>query len=164
MRKINYISILIILISCSEPEISTDLNISRTTEEIYQMLNAYHRDIGDEGLTAEFKYLDKSSDFFWVPPGYNTALSYDSVKNILEANSKAFRSIEFHWDTVQIFPLTNEIANYFGIVSGLMIDTSGVKSTVSIIESGTIIKREDGWKLLSGQSRLLKTKSERKSL
>jgi len=104
--------------------------------------------------------LDKSSDFFWVPPGYNTALSYDSVKNILEINSKAYRSVEFQWDTIQIFPLTNEIANYSGIVNGIMIDTSGIKSTVSIIESGTIIKREDGWKLLSGQSRLLETESE----
>jgi len=166
MRKISHISILIILIiliSCNGIENSNDLNTNRTTEDIYQMLDAYHRDIRKEGLTAEFKYLDKSSDFFWVPPGYNTALSYDSIKNILEINSKAFRSVEFQWDTLQIFPLTNEIANYSGIVNGLMIDTSGIKSTVSIIESGTIIKREDGWKLLSGQSRLLATDSERKS-
>ena len=163
MRKISYISILLMLISCSGTENSNDLNTSRTTEEIYQMLNAYHKDISEEGLTAEFNYLDKSSDFFWVPPGYNTALSYDSVKNILETNSKAFRSVKFQWDTLQIFPLTNEIANYSGIVSGLMIDTVGIESTVSIIESGTIIKREDGWKLLSGQSRLLETESKRKS-
>jgi len=38
-----------------------------------------------------------------------------------------------------------------------MIDTSGVKSSVQIIESGTVIKRKDGWKLLSGQSATLTT-------
>ena len=151
------------LISCDGTKNPNDLNMSQTIEDIHQMLDAYHKDISEEGLTAEFKYLDKSSDFFWVPPGYNTALTYDSVKNILETNSKAFHSVKFQWDTLQIFPLTNEIANYSGIVSGLMIDTAGIESNVSIIESGTIIKRENGWKLLNGQSRLLETESERKS-
>ncbi|MEQ8217116.1 MAG: hypothetical protein RIM68_13725 [Arenibacter sp.] len=64
------------------------------------------------------------------------------------------------WDTLQIFPLTNEIANYFGIVEGVMVDTSGLESAISIIESGTIIKRESGWKLLSGQSEILDSPSK----
>ncbi|MDA0194546.1 MAG: nuclear transport factor 2 family protein [Bacteroidetes bacterium] len=124
-------------------------------QNVTQMLNDYHKDIGQKGLTAEFDYLDQSADFFWVPPGYEIALSYDSVRNILEGSAKAVRSIEFHWDTLQIFPLSNEIANYSGIVSSLMIDTAGIESKRSMIESGTIIKRENGWKLLSGQSRVL---------
>lgn len=149
-----------ILSACGRTEKLHDVNNDRIIREIHKMLDDYHKAISEEGLTAEFRYLDKSSEFFWVPPGYNTALSYDSVKNILESNDKAFYSIKFQWDTLRIFPLTNEIANYTGIVSGLMIDTAKVESTISIIESGTIIKREDGWKLLSGQSRLLDRQSE----
>ncbi|MDW7690645.1 hypothetical protein R9C00_22195 [Flammeovirgaceae bacterium SG7u.111] len=53
---------------------------------------------------------------------------------------------------LEVFPLTNEIANYSGTVRGRMVDKSGVETNVTIIESGTVIKREDGWKLLSGQS------------
>ncbi|GBF20628.1 hypothetical protein DHD05_10470 [Arenibacter sp. N53] len=104
--------------------------------------------------------MDDSPDFFWVPPGYSSALSFDSVEIILNASHKALQSVKMEWDTLQIFPLTNEIANYFGIVEGVMVDTSGLESAISIIESGTIIKRESGWKLLSGQSEILDSPSK----
>ena len=125
--------------------------------EIRQMFNNYHSDIKKEGLKAEFKYLDRSSDFFWVPPGYENALSFDSVQAILISNSKSIKAIEFSWDTLQIFPLTQHIATYSGIVNGIMTDTTNTQSTFKIIESGTIIKRKEGWKLLNGQSRNLPT-------
>ncbi|MEQ8425615.1 MAG: hypothetical protein RIA63_12950, partial [Cyclobacteriaceae bacterium] len=69
--------------------------------------------------------------------------------------AKAFKHIEFRWHTLRIVPLSASIVNYTGIVSGTMVDTAGVSSPVSIIESGTIIKRATGWKLLSGQSAAL---------
>ncbi len=119
------------------------------------MLSNYHEDIGKDGLTAEFKYLDKSADFFWVPPGYTTALNYDSVRTILEQNAPSLQTVKFHWKQLQVFPLSDEIASFTGIVDGQMIDTSGVESKVAIIESGTVIKRRDGWKLLCGQSAAL---------
>ena len=119
------------------------------------MFSNYHDDIRRDGLTAEFKYLDSSADFFWVPPGYNSALSYDSVRTILEGNAKLFSGVEFSWTTLQIYPLTDEIATYSGIVNGAMTDTSGNVSSMQIIESGSVIKRADGWKLLNGQSALI---------
>jgi hypothetical protein len=120
--------------------------------EVTQMFDNYHNDIEAEGLTAEFKYLDNSDDFFWVPPGYNSTLSYDSVRLILEKNAVAFTEIKFSWETLIVLPLTDQIATYSGIVTGAMRDTAGVESPVRIIESGTVIKRNDGWKLLCGQS------------
>jgi hypothetical protein len=33
-----------------------------------------------------------------------------------------------------------------------MTDTSGIINNIKMIESGTLILRKDGWKLLSGQS------------
>lgn len=141
---------------CSNRSDGTEsFNKETVSAEVKSMLNSYHQDIKDGGLTAEFKYLDSSSDFFWVPPGYSTVLTYDSVRTILENNSKAFSSIEFHWDTLQIFPLSNEIASYTGIVGGVMTDTAGLKTQTRIIESGVVIKRDDGWKLLCGQSAAL---------
>lgn len=163
MRTISHALILLTFISCNRAEKPKEFDKESTVGAVTRMLDNYHRDIAESGLIAEFKYLDTSSDFYWVPPGYTNALTYDSVKSILEENSKAFSSIEFHWDTLQIFPLTNEIANYSGIVGGWMMDTSGTKSEVSIIESGTLIKRTDGWKLLSGQSRLLDTEPNDKA-
>ena len=152
------LAIITFLFSCiQEQEKGNEFNKQAVITEINKMFDNYHNDIKSTGLTSEFKYLDNSDDFFWVPPGQNCALSYDSVKAILEKNAVAFRKIEFHWDTLQIFPLSAQIATYSGIVSGTMIDTSGVKSSVQIIESGTVIKRKDGWKLLSGQSATLTT-------
>ena len=109
MKYIAFTTVIIALISCSEIQKSNDFDRESIIEEVNLMLNKYHEDIGREGLTAEFKYLDQSPDFFWVPPGYDKSLSYDSVKDILEANAKAYSSIEFHWDTLQIFPLSSEM-------------------------------------------------------
>jgi len=157
MKNVKYIILLLVVMACKQANNTREHTRERTKEDIHQMLTAYHKAIEKDGLTAEFDYLDKSSSFFWVPPGYTSALSYDSVKTILETNAKTLRSVKLQWDTLQIFPLTHKIANYSGIVRSNTIDTSGTKSTVSILESGTLIKRKGGWKLLSGQSRLLAT-------
>ncbi|MEO9805214.1 MAG: hypothetical protein ABJF04_18295 [Reichenbachiella sp.] len=158
MKQIIYLSLILVWASCEKKAMPLDKE--KVTQEVEQMLADYHDDIAESGLTAEFKYLDQSDDFFWVPPGYNSALNYDSVKTILEKNALAFQSISFQWDTLRIFPLSYEIVNYTGIVVGQMVDTSGVASKVSIIESGTLIRRKSGWKLLSGQSAVLDTDSE----
>ncbi len=160
MKQILYIYTILALISCDNPQKSSNFDDEQIIDEIVQMFSDYHTDINKEGLTAEFFYLDKSPEFFWVPPGYKSALHYDSVRTILEANAKSLRVVKFEWDTLQVFPLSNTIANYTGIVNGQMIDTLGIESKVSIIESGTIIKRESGWKLLNGQSAILNTKTE----
>ncbi|MDH7447038.1 hypothetical protein [Aquimarina sp. 2201CG14-23] len=161
--KQQIIILLILFLGISSCTQNNEFNIAekeKSVQEIQLMLEKYHYDISKKGLTAEFKYLDNSSDFFWVPPGYSSALSYDSVKTILQANAKGFTSIKFHWDTLKIYPLSKTTANYSGIVGGYMIDTAGTRSDISIIESGTFIKRKDGWKFLSGQSAMLDTKSK----
>lgn len=161
IKQIFGIVILMTLTSCSQTDKLNESEKELIINDVIEMFGNYHNDIRQDGLTAEFKYLDQSSDFFWVPPGYKSALSYDSVRQILEINAKSFQAIEFNWDTLQVFPLSDKIANYSGIVKGSMIDTSGTKSSVIIIESGTVIKRSDGWKLLSGQSAILNPESEK---
>jgi len=79
------------------------------------------------------------------------------VHAILERNAPAFKQIQFHWDTLTIIPLSHDIATYHGTVGGSMTDMAGRTSPVLILESGTVIKRQDGWKLLCGQSRSLVT-------
>ncbi len=161
IKQIFGIVILMTLTSCFQTDKLDESEKELIINDVVEMFGNYHSDIRKDGLTAEFKYLDQSTDFFWVPPGYKSTLSYDSVREILEINAKSFQAIEFNWDTLQVFPLSDKIANYSGIVKGSMIDTSGIKSSVLIIESGTVIKRSDGWKLLSGQSAILNSESEK---
>ena len=116
------------------------------------MLYDYYKDIKVSGLTAEFKYLDHSADFFWAAPGYATALSYDSVEKVIKHNATLFRYIENTFDSLRIVPLSKELASYTALISVNMTDTSGKTSKFGLIESGVIIKRNDGWKLLNGQT------------
>ena len=55
------------------------------SEEVRTMLGRYFEDMNKEGLLSEFRYLDNSPDFFWVPPGYTSSISYDSVAVVLKA-------------------------------------------------------------------------------
>ena len=163
MKQLLCICTILILISCENAQKQISFDKEQITKDIEQMLLDYHRDINKDGLTAEFLYLDNSSDFFWVPPGHRSAINYDSVRTILNKNAKSLSTVKFQWDTLQIFPLSDKIANYTGIVNAQTIDTSGIESNVLIIESGTLIKRGDGWKLLSGQSAILDAKTENDS-
>jgi len=119
------------------------------------MFDAYHQAVKEGGLIAEFEYLEDSSNFFWVPPDYKSPLGIDSVKTILTHNTKSIKAINFSFETIQVFPISNNFANYSGIVVGKMTDLSDAETTFKIIESGSLIKSKGKWKLLSGQSRNL---------
>jgi SnoaL-like domain len=125
------------------------------TKEAKQMLDNYYADIKKEGLTAEFDYLDNSDEFFWVPPGYKNSISYDSVVSILKQNAPMFRSIDNSWDTLRVVPLTRGLASYTGRLRSLMTDTLGKTTEYVLVETGLLIKRKEGWKLLSGQTSIL---------
>jgi hypothetical protein len=117
-----------------------------------ETLNNYFNDIRKEGLKAEFRYLDNSKEFFWVPPGYSSPISYDSVAAILNQNAPLFKSIDNSFDTLRIFPLSNDLTTYSGRLRSIMIDTADQVTTFIMMETGILIKRKDGWKLLSGQT------------
>ena len=116
------------------------------------MFDAYRKGIIEKGLTAEFDYLDTSTAFFWVPPGFNKHLSYAEVKSILLENANTIKFLEMEWDTLRIEPVTRTLATYTGVMKSKTSDTAGNITSSSLIESGVVIKREDGWKLLSGQT------------
>jgi hypothetical protein len=128
---------------------------AKISEEVKDMLLNYAFDIKEKGLTAEFDYLDNSSDFFWAPPGYGRAISYDSVANILKTNADHFRAIENSYDSLSVIALKNDLAIYNALITSSVIDTEGSKSTVHLVETGVVIKRKNGWKLLSGQTSLI---------
>jgi hypothetical protein len=120
--------------------------------DVQQTLEQYYADIKKEGLLAEFKYLDSSENFFWVPPGYNRALSYDSIAAIIKWIAPSLKSVENSFDTLRIIPLSEELATYTGRLRSVSTDTSGKVTTTQLVETGILIKRPAGWKLLSGQT------------
>lgn len=122
--------------------------------EAEKMLNDYHQAMEKGGLMAEFAYLDSSDAFFWVPPGYSSAIDYDSVRAVLVKNAPAIKEIKIRWEALEVIPLTSEIATFHGTVHSEMTDSTGTTTFTCLLESGTLIRRSDGWKLLSGQTRI----------
>jgi hypothetical protein len=133
----------------------TDSEKETVTREVQGTLSDYYSDIREKGLRAEFAYLDTSAAFFWVPPGSGIPLSYDSIYKVLNQNAPMFKSIVNEWDTLRVTPLSLELALYTGRLRSTATDTSGMVSTVRLVETGLMIKRMDGWKLLSGQTSLV---------
>lgn len=123
--------------------------------EVKGMLAGYADDVRKNGLTAEVKYFDTSADFFWVPPNFTQALSYDSVVSILNESAGMMKMVDNKWDTLRIIPLTTNMATYTGHITSNVEDTFGNKASLLMWETGTVIKRADGWKLLSGQTSAL---------
>ena len=140
--------------SCSP--VFTDERKLIVAREVKQTLDNYYADIKKEGLTGEFKYLDNSQEFFWVPPGYQNSISYDSVVSILTKNARPLKSIHNSWDTLRIIPLGNEFASYTGRLRSLTTDLTGKTEEHVLVETGLLIKRSSGWKLLSGQTSMIK--------
>lgn len=150
----------LLMVACKQHEkiqlqALNDLSKEAIRLEVISTLNDYFADIKAGGLTAGSAYLDNSHEFFWVPPGFNSPISYDSVIAIHHAKSGTFSQMVFEWDTLQVFPINHQFANYTGIVNGKMTNNIGKITKVVMIETGTMVKRANKWKFLNGQSAVL---------
>jgi hypothetical protein len=143
-----------LLISCQTPQISGDEK-KKIAAEVKRTLVEYYNDIRDSGLSAEFKYLDSSEDFFWVPPGYNTAISYDSVAVAIKRAARSLKSLDNRFDTLSIFVLSDEYATYTCRLRSIVNDTAGKRDTFFMVETGLMVKRKNDWKLLQGQTSIV---------
>jgi hypothetical protein len=147
--------VLAMIASCAEKPAASDIDKSRITADINQFFSDYFNDIEKEGLLSELKHLDSSQDFFWVPPGYHSPLSIDSVATILKGNAGRFRTVSNKWVDLKITVLSNESAVYTGTLNSTSIDTAGVTNNTTLIETGTLVKRGDAWKLFCGQTAVI---------
>ena len=127
----------------------------KITREIRQTLKDYNEAMKKNALSADYKYLDNSDQFFWMPPGYLSALSHDSVMAIVKNNASVLKSIVESFDTVTIYPLTRDLAAYTGRIHSVITDSSGKVAEFHLWETAIVVKRNDGWKLLSGQTSFL---------
>lgn len=141
------------LFAClNENSILSNKQADQVTSEVKGMLEAYLQAVNQGGLMAEFAYLDSTDQFSWFPPGFDGPISYDSVAAILKRTAGMYTSIHSEWDTLIILPATKISAGYMGEMTSVMTDTTGRMLTFRFKEEGSVIKREDGWKLLNGKS------------
>lgn len=152
MKYLCFILIILNVWACRQQSAAENDSHDKIIKEVTKMLNDYHQAIEVGGLEAEFSFLDDSEAFFWVPPGYRTALDFDSVAAILRDNDSRISQMVLHWDTLQVWPLREDLAQFYGTIHSHMEDTAKVVTEGYLVETGLVVKRRDGWKLLNGQS------------
>jgi hypothetical protein len=158
MKRFFHLLIIFSLIfSCGKkaPSQFTESEKRKIEIEVSSKLSNYYLDIKTKGLTAEFKYLDTTDQFFWVPPGYDQPIGFDSVKTAINNNAAKFKSVNNTWTTLIIHPISSELATYSGNIHSVIMDTSETEIKMNLIETGVVIKRSSGWKLLSGQTNII---------
>ena len=138
---------LFLLISCNRGDHVWNEESNRVAIEVRKTLSDYFKDINAEGPLAELKYLDSTSAFFWHPPGFDVPIDFDSVKTILIQNATSGIRSVVSWDSLAIIPETTDKANYKGKI---IVVTNG--DTIRLKEEGNVVKKEDGWKLVSGKT------------
>lgn len=132
-----------------------DLTIAEKTtitNEITAVLSKYTQAIKNDGLMAEFAFLDSSADFYWIPPGYTSALKYDSIKAIISEIAPGIKSMVNTYHSIQVWPYSATYAGYTAHVKSIGVDTAGNTNNKNLLESGIMIKRSNGWRLLSGHT------------
>lgn len=123
--------------------------------EVEKTLKSYCDDMREKGMMAEFKYLDSSEDFFWVPPGYHSAIGYDSVVAVVTKNAANFSKVDNKYETLRIIPLNHNLATYTCKLKSQVTMPGGLVHDFIFLETGNMIKRGQEWKILSGQTTLI---------
>ena len=143
------------LFSCKGGDEFTDKERASVTKEVRETLFKIDTEVKEKGLLAELKYLDSTQDFFWAPPGFWYNISYDSVVRIMRINASTITSVNNNWDTLKIIPISAKYATYTGRIHSITTTTTGKTVAMSLMETGLMVKRKDGWRIQSGQTSVL---------
>lgn len=144
----------ILVLSCNQSNHSSSKH-DNVRSEIKTIFDNYYNDIRKDGLLAELKYLDSSAQFFWVPPGYLNYVSYDSVAAAIRRNAALLKSVDNRYDSLLIVPLSGDHAQFVVRTVSTTVDGGGETTKTAFIESGVMVKRNNGWKFLSGHTSIL---------
>jgi hypothetical protein len=150
MKKLSVLVLLVLLLSCRSGSDSDGVR-----KDVKSTIDNYYSDIRKEGMLASLKYFDSSKQFFWIPPGYLNYVSYDSVAAAIRRSAPGLKSLNNHYDSLLIVPLSADHAQFAMRSISISVDTDGDSTTTAFIESGVMVKRSGGWKFLSGHTSIL---------
>jgi hypothetical protein len=156
MKQSLFLLVSILLAGCSQrTTLVSPAYHDRVAMEVRETLTDYLDAVRAHGFMGEINYLDDSDDFFWVPPGRTSAIGYDSVIVILRASAPLYQVVDNRWDSLQVVPITKHVATYTGKLTSELTDMHGKTETYHLLETGVVIRRRDGWKLLHGHTSLM---------
>jgi hypothetical protein len=158
MQKIILILLMALgLAACRNQTELSEREETKVRDEVKAMLYKYNDAVREQGLQAEFAYIDNSDRFFWVPPGATAPLPFDTVLAMISRNAGQMRLVNNSFDMLTVTPLTSMLAAYSARIRSATTDVQGRDTVLSLVETGMVIKRKEGWKLLCGQTGICNT-------
>lgn len=149
-----------IFTACMDATDMPDKMREKVRGEVKTMLYKYCADVKEKGLHAEFEHIDNSGEFYWIPPGATAPLPFDTIIAMIGHNAALFKDVNNTYDMLVVTPLSKKLAAYTARIRSATTDTTGKYSVVILTETGVVIKRKTGWKLLCGQTAVADTKAE----
>jgi len=115
------------------------------------MMKSLVSDLNTDGIQSQLKYLDNSDKFQYTFLNSGKIYDYEELKKQLEISSSTDYKVNLSFDEFKITPLSDKLVSYSLILSGYeRID--GQNSDISLVETGTLIRRNDGWKIINAQT------------
>ncbi|GAA4462135.1 hypothetical protein GCM10023093_08130 [Nemorincola caseinilytica] len=151
---------MLLLAACKDHTALSERQRAEVSGEVKTMLYKYCADVKARGLHAEYDHIDNSGEFFWVPPGATAPLCFDTVISMIGRNAGMYKDVNNTFDTLVVTPLTTRLAAYSARIRSATTDTAGKYVVVYLVETGTVIKRKNGWKLLCGQTSVCPMRAE----
>ena len=155
MRRLFFICSLAVAIQsgfCQQKIEFTDAQRVVIRDSVTQLKYRVWDEIRAKHLEAALNLFDDSPDFFWVFAPDTTMVSYDVFVARLKGAFRDYRSIDVVWDRMHVEPLTNEYAEYTGKYHATYTDASGKIFKATGLETGIVVHRSSGWKILNGQT------------
>lgn len=125
---------------------------SEIVKAVKDMTANYFRDFYTRSIDTVLSHYDTSSSFFWAITPDTIALKRSAMVTMHRHALKDYTKFDGYWSNIKVEPLTNELAMYHGTYHVNTEDKSGKKGTITGVETGVMVKREDGWKYLAGQT------------
>lgn len=143
------------IIGCNHSPRFDDKAKQEVGSDVAATLHAYHVAICERGLLAEFAYLDSSEDFHWLPPGSAADWGFDSVARAIRVNAALLAETCGRWKHLEVYPIAWDTARYQGELEIKSRLVTGDTMTQRLKENGVMVRRADGWKLLSGKTEMM---------
>jgi hypothetical protein len=139
--------------TCGEKPLTlSDNDKSDIVKAVKDMTSKYFMDFYTHNVDSVLRHYDTSACFFWAITPDTIAMKRSAMVTMHRHAVKDYTKFEGYWSDMRVEPLTNELAMYHGTYHVLTEDKDGHIGKIMGVETGIMIKREDGWKYLAGQT------------
>jgi ketosteroid isomerase-like protein len=139
--------------TCGEKSLTVSKQDKSEIEKaVKQMTANYFKDFYTRNVDSVLKHYDTSACFFWSITPDTIPMKRGAMVTMHRHAIRDYVKFDGYWSDMRVEPLTRDLAMYHGTYHVYTEDKSGQKGKIMGVETGVMIKREDGWKFLAGQT------------